>query len=163
MAKTHWKMKMDKDWIGVYVLPEGKPILVTLLGVKWEKVKVKGKMEEHYVARFAPNPYFDKPMLLSANVHFDRLEEWTGSEYYEDYENLNIKVILQREMDKSFGGGKDWALRMVLPPELKYKSETYVKILNWLKEDAKRTVSAATSKFSVSPELLKILEDERKS
>jgi len=163
MAKTHWKMRMDKDWIGVYVLPEGKPIAATLIGVKWEKVKVKGKMEEHYVARFAPNPYFDKPMLLSANVHFERLTEWTGSEYYEDYENLIMKVILQKEMDKSFGGGKDWALRMVLPPELKPKSDTWNKLVKWLKEDPKRTVESATAKFTTTPELLKKLEDERKS
>jgi hypothetical protein len=110
--KTHWKKTVDKDWIGTYILPEGKPIVVKLLSVKYEEVKVKGVKGMYKVAYFAPNKYFKKPMLLSANINLKRLEKFTGTPYIEDWININLDVTLQQEMDKAFGGGKDWALRI---------------------------------------------------
>ena len=39
MEKTHWKKTLDKDWIGTYILPDEKPIRVTLSHVKEEDIK----------------------------------------------------------------------------------------------------------------------------
>lgn len=114
--KTHWKKTIDKDWIGTYVLPEGNPIDVILTGVKHQQVKIKGNKEWHRVAYFEVNEHFDKPMLLNP-TNCLRIEKLTGTPYIEDWGNLNMKVTLCQEMDKAFGGGKDWALRIsnVLP------------------------------------------------
>lgn len=109
---THWKKTVDKDWIGTYVLPEGKPIIVKLLRVEYKEVAVKGVKGFYVVAYFDKNEHFDKPMLLSANVNKERLSKLTGTPYIERWNNLNIWVTLQQEMDKAFGGGKDWALRI---------------------------------------------------
>lgn len=108
---THWKKTIDKDWIGTYVLPEGKPIDVVLIKVLYEEVKIKGIKEWTRVAYFQKNEYFDKPMLINA-TNCTRIEKLTGTPYVERWGNLNIKVTLQQEMDKAFGGGKDWALRI---------------------------------------------------
>lgn len=114
--KTHWKKTIDKDWIGTYVLPEGNPIDVILSHVKYEEVKIKGSEEWHRVAYFSKNEHFDKPMLLNP-TNCLRIEKHTGTPYIEDWSSLNMKVTLCQEMDKAFGGGKDWALRIskVLP------------------------------------------------
>jgi hypothetical protein len=132
MTKTHWKATMDLDWIGAYTLPEGKPINVTLVSVKNERVKVRGREGIHKVARFAKNKYFDRPMLIGAKVNMKRLERLIGSEYFEDWANININVTLCREMDLKYGGKKgekDWALRFAEQaptlPKLNPKSEKW--------------------------------------
>jgi len=119
-VKTHWKKTVDKDWIGTYILPDGKPIVVKLISVRYEEVKVKGVKGMYKVAYFAKNDYFDRPMLLSANVNLDRLSKLSGTPYIEDWYNLDLWVTLQQEMDKAFGGGKDWALRIAsVAPQMK--------------------------------------------
>lgn len=110
--KTHWKKTIDKDWIGTYVLPDGKPIDVRLISIKYQEVSVKGVKGMYKVAYFAKNEYFDKPMLLSSTKNLQRIATHTGTPYIEDWTELDLMVTLQQEMDKSFGGGKDWALRI---------------------------------------------------
>lgn len=123
-VKTHWKKTVDKDWIGTYILPDSKPIIVKLISVKYEEVKVKGVKGLYKVAYFAKNDYFDRPMLLSANKNLERLTKLTGTPYIEDWVSLDIWVTLQQEMDKSFGGGKDWALRIApQAPQVKTTSD----------------------------------------
>ena len=125
MSKTHWKKTIDKDWIGCYVLPpsgkpdNGKPdsnpylpVVVTILKVDYKEVSVKGQDKLHKVAYFAKNPYFNKPMILSASKNLSRLSKFAKSAYVEDWGDLNFKVTLQAEWDMKYGGGKDWALRI---------------------------------------------------
>lgn len=109
--KTHWKKTVDKDWIGTYVLPEGQPIIVVLSHVKKHEVKVKGVKSERVVAYFANNEHFNKPMLLNS-TNMSRLQKLTGTPYIEDWSKLDMHVTLCQEMDRSFSGGKDWALRI---------------------------------------------------
>lgn len=109
--KTHWKKTIDKDWIGTYVLPEGSPIDVVIKSILHEEVKIKGVKEWHRVAYFEKNEHFDKPMLLNP-TNCLRIEKLTGTPYIEDWKDINLKVTLCQEMDKAFGGGKDWALRI---------------------------------------------------
>lgn len=109
--KTHWKKTTDTDWIGTYVLPDSKPIIVKLIRAEYAKVKIQGKSDDRVVAYFEKNKYFDKPMLLNA-TNMKRLTKLTGSPYIEDWQNLNMPVTLQQEMDRVPTGGKDWALRI---------------------------------------------------
>ncbi len=77
MAKTHYKRNLDKDWIGAYILPEGEPITVKLISVKYEHIKAGGHEQDRYVAYFAKNKYFDKPMILSAVKNIKRMATGT--------------------------------------------------------------------------------------
>jgi len=159
--KTHWKKTMDKDWIGVYNLPEGKPIRATIISIKYQEVKVKGVLGWYKVAYFAKNKHFDKPMLLQAAVNLKRVSKLTGSPYVEDWIKLNLKVTLQKEMDKAFGGGKDWALRIAeKAPEKVLVPLTADKIINaiaFIKEG--KTMDDLKETYSISPEIEKqILE-----
>ncbi len=110
---THWKKKLvDVNWIGTYVLPNEQDIIVTLIKVEWkEGVKVMGQAKSCFVATFAPNEYFDKPMILN-KTNLKRVTKLTGTPNIEQWTNLNINVTLCQEMDKSVGGGQDWALRI---------------------------------------------------
>lgn len=110
---THWKSKLtDVNWIGTHVLPDSKDITVTLLKVEWvEKAIVMGQAKPTFVAYFAENPYFSKPMLLN-KTNLKRITKITGTAMIQKWTALNIKVVLCQEMDKAIGGGKDWALRI---------------------------------------------------
>lgn len=165
-TKTHWKKTIDKDWIGTYVLPEARPIVVKLISVKYQEVKVKGVKDWYKVAYFAPNKYFDKPMLLSASKNLSRLEKLTGTPYIEDWEKLNLNVTLQQEMDKAFGGGKDWALRIsevaprVKKTEILPDTDQWSNAIKHLK--GKGDIKKITDRHTISELNLKRLQDESK-
>lgn len=137
---THWKKTIDKDWIGTYILPEGRPINVILERVEYKEVKIKGVKEHSRVAYFSKNAYFDKPMLINP-TNCKRIEDLTGTPYIERWSNLNIPVTLCQEMDKAFGGGKDWALRisktqpkLIKPTLIKDDSKIWDNAANKIKE-----------------------------
>lgn len=110
---THWKKTIDPDYIGTYVLPEGNPINVHLIEVKQVKTKVRGISGVYTLAYFDKNPYFDKPMILSAKANLHRLENLFGSPYIERWKDKDVTLI--QEMDQVYGAKKgvlDWALRI---------------------------------------------------
>lgn len=156
MEKTPWKKTVDPNYIGTYVLPEDKPINVVILRVEWKNTKVMGQDKKASIAYFAPNPYFDKPMLLNV-TNMKRLERITGSKYIEDW--LNVSVTLQREMDKTPTGGKDWALRVApIAPKtaataklkLEPTSSNWGMIVKWVKDG--NPIEKVWEKYDVSEE-----------
>lgn len=163
--KTHWKKTVDKDWIGTYILPDSKPIIVKLISVKYEEVKVKGVKGMYKVAYFDKNEYFDRPMLLSANVNLDRLSRLSGSPYIEDWYSLDLWVTLQQEMDKAFGGGKDWALRIAsVAPQMKTISDYPIEKKSL--EDCESLADLQKAYLALSKDLQKLfvsLKDELKN
>jgi len=175
MSKTHWKKTIDKDWIGCYVLPDsGKPdngtqssnpylpIQAKLLRVELKEVKVKGVKGEYKIAYFAKNQHFDKPMLLSATANLKEVAKITGSNYIEDWVNINKYVTLEAKWDKAFGGGYDWALRISQikgKPVLEEGSVDWTAALKYVQGggDPKNL----REKKQISDELFKKLEDAR--
>lgn len=163
-TKTHYKKMVDTNWIGTWVLPEGKDINVTLTKVVYVKTnKVMGKVKPGFVAIFAPNPYFDKPMLLNA-TNQKRVAKLIGSTYVEDWESVNVDVTLCQEMDKCVTGGQDWALRfkterpVKVLPVLELSSENFINCKSAI-ESGKFTIDQVKSKYNVSPDVeLKLLE-----
>lgn len=156
--KTNWKKTLDKDWIGTYILPDEKPIRVTLSNVKEEDIKVAGHSKHSAIGYFKENPYFDKPMIISQKVNLERLEEITGSKYIEDW--VDVEVILQQEWDKTPKGGKCWGLRIVKIPELTPEHESWNPILEWIKKDEKNKIEIALRMFKISDENLTKLKEE---
>lgn len=180
MSKTDWRKTVDKDWIGCYILPDsgvedtGNPkdkenrtnpygkITVNLIKVEFKTVKVKGKDEKHKVAYFAKNDFFNKPMLLSSKTNLERIQKISGSRFIEDWGNINKEVVLQAEWDRSFGGGKDWALRVVYvkpKPELKEGTVDWTAAINYVKGGG--DPANLRAKKVISDVLFKKLEDAR--
>jgi len=164
MEKTPWKKTIDPNFIGTYILPEDKPINVVITNVEWKKTKVMGQDQKKSIAYFAPNQYFDKPMLLNA-TNMTRLERITGSKYIEDWKN--VSVTLQREMDKSIGGGKDWALRIApiapktsgaVKPKLEPTSPNWPLIVKWVKDG--NAIEKVWEKYEVSEQDKETLKKE---
>lgn len=160
---THWKKNIDTDWIGCYVLPNGQDIVVTLLRVEFKKgVKVAGKKQDKYIAYFAPNPHFDKPMLLN-KTNLRRVELLTGTPLIENWANLNIKVTIGQEMDKCIGGGEDWALRIkaqkpvLTLPKLEIGTPNFEGCKNALKSGY--TVEQMRKKYEISKEVEEALNN----
>lgn len=106
----HWRKNLDPNWIGTYILPDGQTIEAIIVGVRFVKgLKVAGKTKDGYVADFATNKFFDKPMLLNP-TNLKRLTLLTGSPMYESW--VNIPIYLTQEMSKMPDGTQDYALRI---------------------------------------------------
>ncbi|MES2397917.1 MAG: hypothetical protein V4549_18035 [Bacteroidota bacterium] len=160
MEKVHWKKNIDPNWIGCYVLPEGKDIVVKILSVTFDTaLKVAGKAKKSHVAIFDKNPYFDKPMLLNA-TNCKRLTARTGSPYPQDWSN--IEVTLCQEMDKCVTGGQDWGLRIKaeIPklPDLQSGTKAYQNAVIHLKGEGK--IEDIEKRFTLTPDIKKQLESD---
>ena len=152
---THWKTKIiDVNWIGTHVLPEGKDIVVEIQHVKWDdQTKVMGQIKPSFVAYFAKNQWFDKPMLLN-KTNLKRIAKITGSNEFEAWNDLKINVVLCQEMDKAIGGGKDWALRIKAYDKifLDAKTPNFEKIKAAIKSGS-ATIDQLKKKYIVSEEV----------
>lgn len=157
MEKTPWRKTVDPNFIGTYILPNDQPISAVITKVEWKMIKVMGQNKKQAIATFAPNPHFDKPMLLNV-TNMKRLERLTESKYIEDW--INVPVTLQREMDKTPTGGQDWALRVSVikpkvnaqgkatKPKLTPESPNWADIIKWVQ--AGNAIDAVTKKYEVS-------------
>ena len=65
MEKTHWKKLVNPDYLGVYSLPNGQDITLTVKKVVREMVKSDRGSEECTVAHFFEN---QKPMILNRTM-----------------------------------------------------------------------------------------------
>lgn len=152
---AHWKTKLtDVNFIGTHVLPNEQPIIVKVVNVEWaETAKVMGQNKACFLAHFAKNEYFNKPMILN-KTNLKRLTKLTGTPNYEQW--VNVDVTLLQEMDKAIGGGTDWALRIskdkpVLKlPVLIEGSKEWEAVLN---AKDKYTIADFRKKYSISDEL----------
>jgi len=155
----HAYATMDKDWIGAWVLPEGKPIKVRLKEVLEKDISVAGRKKHAAIAYFEPNPYFNKPFILSAKKNLDRLTEWFGTANIYKWKNFDVK--LQQELDKNpNGGGKVWALRICPKAELKPDTETWTKTVAWLKDSKDNKIETVLANMKISDaNLIKIKKE----
>lgn len=162
--KRHWKKDIDVEWIGTYILPEGKDINVKLLSVEFKKdLKVAGKKKDQHIAHFEKNQWFEKPMLLN-RTNLKRLTMLLGTPYYEDWKN--VWVTLTQEMDKTVTGGTDWALRIkpALPKMVKDKltkeHPKYGAVVDFLSKGG--DINSITTKYDVSQAILNELSQIKK-
>jgi len=162
-VNEHWKKAFDYDWVGTYVLPDGKPISVVIKSVmKAEDAKVMGRSKNILLAHFEPNQYFKVPMIINKE-NSKRLTRLTLKARPCDWKN--IPVVLCQEMDKMPDGTKDWALRIdveaskkiqtapKVKPALDVKSPNYKDIRAWL-EVAENKLEVVVAKYELSKEAL---------
>lgn len=82
MSKTHWKQLINPDYLGVYSLPEGNDMTVTIDKIVRESITSDGgRKEDCTVARIKNN----KPMILNrtnqktiARMYGPYIEDWAG-------------------------------------------------------------------------------------
>lgn len=154
----HYKQTMDKDFIGAYVLPNEKPIRVTISHVEEKDVKVAGHMKHAAIAYFKPNPYFDKPFILSSSKNMERLTEWFGTPNIFEWKDLD--VVLQQEEDKHPKGGMCMALRIRPKAEMTPKSAGWAKSVEWLKAGGDNTIDALLKNVKISSgDLIKLKKE----
>ncbi len=156
----HYRYGGDITHIGMEVLPSGKDIVVEIERIAYvEREKINGETKSAWIGYFKKNPYFTLPMVLNS-TNRKRIARLSGTPYIETVKNL--PVTLTKEMDKAFGGGKDWGLRIsliapkitprgeVIKPALTPESPNWNDIVKWVQAGNK--VDAVWAKYEVSEE-----------
>lgn len=83
-TKTHWKQLINPDYMGVYALPDGNDLTVTIDFVRTEEVTGSGgKKEQCSVAHLVGN----KPLILNVTnsksiqrLYGPYIEDWRGKQ-----------------------------------------------------------------------------------
>jgi len=163
----HYRYGGDITHIGMEALPSGKDIVVEIERIAYvEKEKVNGEVKSVWVGYFKKNPYFTLPMILNS-TNKKRIARLAGTPYIETVKNL--PVTLTKEMDKAFGGGKDWGLRIsqippkitpkgeVIKPILTPESTNWKDIVKWIQEGG--AINSVTIKYDISESNLVLLKN----
>lgn len=86
-TKTHWKQLTDPRFIGVYALPNGQDMTVTIREVQRETITMMGgKKEDHSLLYL----YETKPLILNA-TNSKTIEKLYGP-YIQDWANQRITL-----------------------------------------------------------------------
>lgn len=89
MEKTHWKKLVNPDYIGVYSLPEGKDMIVTIeTVVRQLVVSTNGKKEECTVAKLIGQ----KPFIIN-RTNAKTISKIYGTPYIEDWAGKTIQLF----------------------------------------------------------------------
>lgn len=88
MSKTHWKQLINPDYLGVYSLPDGNDMIVTIDKVVREMVtSTGGKKEECTVAYMIGQ----KPMILN-RTNSKAIQSMYQTPYIEDWKGKQIQL-----------------------------------------------------------------------
>lgn len=104
---THWKQLFNYDYLGFHSLEDEESHLIRTIS-KIDRKIVKGnggKEDVCVIMEFLKS----KPMILN-KTNSRRMSKHTGSTNHNDWIGKTIKLVA--EWDRSFAGGKDWALRI---------------------------------------------------
>lgn len=82
--KTHWRKLVDPRYIGVYALPGGNDMVVTIDGVRSEEITMMGGKKEVHSIMYLKG---QKPMILNATnsksihkLYGPYIEDWAGKQ-----------------------------------------------------------------------------------
>jgi hypothetical protein len=82
--KTHWKKLVDPRYVGVYALPNGHDMVVTIDGVRSEEITMMGGKKEVHSIMYLRG---QKPMILNATnsksihkLYGPYIEDWAGKQ-----------------------------------------------------------------------------------
>lgn len=161
MTKLHWRMGSDRSHIGVEVLPEGKPINVTISRIEFRKSeKINGKTKDVWVAYFKDDP-FGLPMALNT-TNRKSLVKAAKTNYLEELKDFPVTLYSEKCRDPE-GGGMTDGLRLKPqtgaqsgPQQKVYmdkNSEQYPKAKNAIIE-GKTTVEKIMTVYNLSPDII---------
>lgn len=113
--KTHWLQNPNKNFLGHWDLPGGKPVILTIVSVKWEEVKnpIINKSDSKRVIRFKENDKWVKPMICN-QINSQTIMKSTGEKYMEDSVGKRIKIAISQTKVK---GEEVDCLRVVNIPQ----------------------------------------------
>lgn len=120
MMKTHWKKHFNYEYLGVYSLPEGQDIVLTIKSVQDEEVVGQsGKKEKCCIVRFSDH---DKGMVLN-RTNAKTIEKIHKTPYVEDWAGKKIQIYRETGI-RAFGTVTDGLrVRDFIPKE---KNETEI-------------------------------------
>ena len=153
--KTHWKALVNPDYIGVYALPNGEDLTVTIKSVACEVVTMAGgKKEECTVVQLVNN----KPFIINATnsksihrLYGPYIEEWAG------------KQITLHASTTKFGGELVECLRIrpeVAKPKKQTITDERLKKAIASIQDGNYTVEKLHDQFILNDEQLKTLDEK---
>lgn len=156
--KTHWKQLINPDYIGVYALPNGEDLTVTIKSVAREVVTMAGgKKEECTVVQLVNN----KPFIINATnsksihrLYGPYIEEWTG------------KQITLHASTTKFGGELVECLRIrpeVAKPKKQSITDDRLKKAIASIQDGTYTREKLLENFILNKEQLKMLDEKKES
>jgi len=113
--KTHWLQNPNKNYLGHWDLPGGKPVILTITSVKWEEVKnpIINKSDSKRVIRFKETDKWVKPMICN-QINSQTIMKSTGEKYMEDSVGKRIKIAVSQTKVK---GEEVDCLRIVNVPQ----------------------------------------------
>ena len=95
--KTHWLQNPNKNYLGHWDLPNGDPVILTIISAQWEEVKnpIINKSEAKRVIRFKEQDKWIKPMICN-QVNAQTILKSTGEKYMEDCVDKRIKILISQ-------------------------------------------------------------------
>lgn len=156
---THWKNQFNYDYLGVYSLPDGKDIVLTIKEMKKEMVTgANGQKSECFVAYFHENA---KPMILN-KTNCKAIEKMYKTPNIEEWVNKHIQIGSARI--NAFGEMTDCLrIRAFVPkptadarPAVATGSVVWKNILDGLAGGY--TVAAVMTKYKLTKEQIKELQ-----
>lgn len=95
--KTHWLQNPNKNYLGHWDLPNGQPVILTIVSAQWEEVKnpIINKSEAKRVIRFKESGKWIKPMICN-QINAQTILKSTGEKYMEDCAGKRIKIAVSQ-------------------------------------------------------------------
>ena len=95
--KTHWLQNPNKNYLGHWDLPNGNPVILTIISAQWEEVKnpIINKSEAKRVIRFKESSKWVKPMICN-QINAQMILKTTGEKYMEDCAEKRIKITVSQ-------------------------------------------------------------------
>jgi len=95
--KTHWLQNPNKNYLGHWNLPNGQPVILTIVSAKWEEVTnpIINKSEAKRVIRFKEKDKWVKPIICN-QVNAQMILKSTGEKYMEDCIDKRIKIVVSQ-------------------------------------------------------------------
>jgi hypothetical protein len=163
-VKTHWKQLIDPRFVGVYALPNGEDMTVTIKYVQKETITMMGgKKEDHSLAYLVET----KPLILNSTnsktiekLYGPYIEDWAGRKITlyasttklgsEMVECLRIRAKVPAEVKAALPGPRmNAALQAVR--EGKYSAES-LRVKYALTPDQEASLAALELELAAKPE-----------
>ena len=171
----HWRMGSKITHSGVEVLPQGKPIDITISRIEWkDQEEVGGSKKDGFVAY---SNELKLPIFLNS-TNKKRLVKMFNTEYLETLKNIRVTLCAEKTRDPQ-DGGDTMGLRIskikpsqsvksqtgkgetVIKPALEQGSEKWDAIVGWLLEKPENTVAGIEVRYQITDDTREVLKKKK--